>query len=110
MNFLAFLQQSRPILCFHLLLPQNQLHPAGSVVRLGVLRVDLCIEFQFDMVVHLLGLGVTREVYTRGVDLEFGGGIGYIRNGKGDVEDVFSWVRTVGALSPQDWRGVASAE
>lgn len=44
MHLLTLLQQPRPILLLHLLLPQHKLHIPRRVIRLAGLRVDFGVE------------------------------------------------------------------
>ena len=55
MNFLALLQQPRPVLLLHLLLAQYKLDLARRVVRLAVFDINLSVEFELDMIGGLFG-------------------------------------------------------
>ena len=73
MHPLALLQQPRPILLLHLLLPQQEVHIRARGLRLGILDVDLAVEFQLDVVGGFLGVGVAGEGEAIGLEVDFRG-------------------------------------
>lgn len=58
---LGLLQQARPILLLQILLPQVKAHIGARGMCLGILHVDLAVEFQLDVVGGFLGLAAAGE-------------------------------------------------
>lgn len=101
MNLLSRLQQTGPVLLLELLLPQNQLNLTVAVVHLGVLRVDLGIQLQLDVILYaLLGGSGERDRGRRDVQLSLG--LGDIGRLDVHVEVVALRFRGGGALGPCD--------
>lgn len=101
MNFLLCLQQTRPVFFFQLLLAQDQLHLTVVVVHFAVLRVDLGIQVQRNMVLHTL-LGFTSECDVLRSDLQVCSGLGNIGSLDIHVEVVALGLSAGGALGPCD--------
>ena len=103
MHLLTLLQQPRPVLLLHLLLPQHELHIPARVIRLGILHVDLPEEFQFHVVRDFFRVAVAGEGQGRGGEVDFRGLGGHIGGGDGEVDVVAGGVRGGGALGPGHW-------
>lgn len=67
MNLLLVIQQSRPELLLELLLPQHELDILASVGDLGLLLVDLGVEFDVQVICLLERIRVASEGQTRGL-------------------------------------------
>lgn len=70
MHLRLLLQQSRPVLLRQLLLLQHHHHISCGMVQLGLLGLDLGIEFELDGVLGFFALAVTGEVEVAGLDVE----------------------------------------
>ena len=101
-NLLGGLQQTRPELFLQLLLAQDQLDFAVTVVDLGVLGVDFGEQLERDVVLNAL-LGVSSESDTGGLDVESRIGTGNIGSLDVDVQVVALGIRSRRALGPCDW-------
>lgn len=100
MGLLVRSQETRPELFLELLLPQNQLNLAIIVVHLSVVRVNLAIQVERNVVFNtLIGGTGERDILSR--DLEIGIRLGNIGSLQVDIEVVALSVRGGGALRPR---------
>lgn len=101
-HLLCFLQQTRPVLQFELLLSENHLHATWAVVYFTVVDVDFSIEIQRHavLVAFQVCAGKRNIVLCEFDVCRFGGHIGNVDE---DVEVVAGFVRVGGALSPSDY-------
>ena len=72
MHSLAVLQQSWPILLVELLLPQNKAHIGARCMRLGVLDIDLSVEFKLNVIGSFLGFASAGEGEAGGFEIDLG--------------------------------------
>lgn len=61
MHFLGFLEEARPVLFLQLFLAQYHIDTASRVVLPRVVNINFSIELQVDLVIYVLGRGVTAE-------------------------------------------------
>lgn len=102
LELLGLLEKTGPVLLLQLLLAQLDLNVAGGVGNLGVLRVNLAVEFKLEVVVTLQCVGVALELQGRRVEVKLvlvGGNIG---DGDGQVDEVLLRVGAGGALGPEN--------
>lgn len=102
MDLLGVLQKTRPVLNLQLLLPQDKLNLTIGVVDLAVLRVDLGVQVQGDVVFYALAR-VAGESDIGGSDFEVGLSFGDIGSLENHVKVVALRLRVGRALGPGDW-------
>ena len=99
-HLLAILQQPGPVLNLQFLLPQHKFHIAGCVMCLAVLRIDLIVEGELQVVVDFLGVTVAGESEGSGGQVDLGGRGRYIGSANCEVDVVTFWIGGGGALGP----------
>ena len=105
MHLLGVLEQAGPELNLEVLLLEHKLDGARGVVGLARAGVDLLVEFELDVVVGLLRLGVAGEVEEAGLDVELDGLGRDVGDHDREEDVVLLGLGGRGALGPSDCAG-----
>jgi hypothetical protein len=109
MHLGLFLQQARPILLAKGFLAKHQLDIAIGVVDLGRGRVDLGEKINVGLVGDVLGHALAQEAQLVRLHVQLQVGLGHIRGGDGEIDNVARGVVGAGALGPENYMNTESA-